>query len=135
MHFLNTAFMFILPCIFGGLGAVCRCAMTKGITRFYESNIPVATLWINCIASFALGVASNLFLALHAILGMNLVFIMVVGFLGGYSTFSTAIFEGAYLVKNRRFKDGIFLIFAELILPFLAATLGYVGTSFIVFLF
>lgn len=129
MNPLYIFMIFVLPCFFGGLGAILRCAMTKKISAIHDSRIPVATLFINCIASFALGVLSNIFMVAATIFGANFVYLMILGFLGGFSTFSTAIFEGVDLIQRKRMKDGIFLLCAELIAPFLSASVGYVASQ------
>lgn len=127
MNSLYIFMVFVLPCFFGGLGAVLRCAMTKKISASHDSRIPVATLFINCVASFALGVVSNVFMVAATIAGANFVYCMILGFLGGFSTFSTAIFEGVDLIQSKRVKDGVFLLASELIAPFLSASVGYVA--------
>ncbi len=129
MNPLYIFMIFVLPCFFGGLGAVLRCVMTKKISASHDSRVPVATLFINCVASFALGVVSNVFMVAATIFGANFVYFMILGFLGGFSTFSTAIFEGVDLIKGKRIKDGIFLLCAELIAPFLSASVGYVASQ------
>lgn len=129
MNPLYIFMIFVFPCFFGGLGAILRCAMTKKISASHDSRIPVATLFINCIASFALGVVSNIFMVAATIFGANFVYLMILGFLGGFSTFSTAIFEGVNLIQRKRMKDGIFLLCAELIAPFLSASVGYVASQ------
>lgn len=126
MNSLYIFMVFVLPCFFGGLGAVLRCAMTKKISASHDSRIPVATLFINCLASFTLGVVANVFMVAVSIFGANFVYLMILGFLGGFSTFSTAIFEGVDLIQRKRIKDGVFLLFAELIVPFFAASVGYI---------
>ncbi len=129
MNPLYIFMIFVLPCFFGGLGAVLRCVMTKKISASHDSRVPVATLFINCVASFALGVVSNVFMVAATIFGANFVYFMILGFLGGFSTFSTAIFEGVDLIRGKRIKDGIFLLCAELIAPFLSASVGYVASQ------
>ena len=129
MNPLYVFTIFVLPCFFGGLGAVLRCAMTKKISASHNSRIPVATLFINCLASFTLGVVANVFMVAVSIFGANFVYLMILGFLGGFSTFSTAIFEGVDLIQRKRMKDGIFLLCAELIAPFLSASVGYVASQ------
>lgn len=129
MNPLYIFMIFVLPCFFGGLGAVLRCVMTKKISASHDSRVPVATLFINCVASFALGVVSNVFMVAATIFGANFVYFIILGFLGGFSTFSTAIFEGVDLIKGKRIKDGIFLLCAELIAPFLSASVGYVASQ------
>ena len=131
MNPLYVFTIFVLPCFFGGLGAVLRCAMTKKISASHDSRIPVATLFINCVASFALGVVSNVFMAAVTIFGANFVYLMILGFLGGFSTFSTAIFEGVDLIQNKKIKDGVFLLSYELIMPFAAASIGYFFSMFV----
>lgn len=129
MNSLYIFIMFVLPCFFGGLGAVLRCAMTKKISTSHVSEVPVATLFINCLASFVLGVVSNVFMVTVTIFGARFVYLMTLGFLGGFSTFSTAIFEGVHLIQSKRIKEGLFLLVAELIAPFLSASVGYVGSQ------
>ena len=121
----------ILSCCFAGFGAVCRFALTKGISSIIKSKVPVATLSINCFASFVLGVAFNVFSVFYSIYFSNFVFVMFVGFLGGFSTFSTAIFEGVDLIQNKKIKDGVFLLSYELIMPFAAASIGYFFSMFV----
>lgn len=133
MNLLYVFTIFVLPCFFGGLGAVLRCAMTKKISASHNSRIPVATLFINCLASFTLGVVANVFMVAVSIFGANFVYLMILGFLGGFSTFSTAIFEGVDLIQKKRIKDGIFLLCAELIAPFLSASIGYVALQILLF--
>lgn len=129
MNYLYVFIMFVLPCFFGGLGAVLRCAMTKKISTSHASEVPVATLFINCLASLVLGVVSNVFMVAVAIFGARFVYLMILGFLGGFSTFSTAIFEGVDLIQSKRIKEGLFLLVAELVAPFLSASVGYVGSQ------
>ncbi|EIK86462.1 fluoride efflux transporter FluC [Gardnerella greenwoodii] len=104
MNPLYVFTIFVLPCFFGGLGAVLRCAMTKKISASHNSRIPVATLFINCLASFTLGVVANVFMVAVSIFGANFVYLMILGFLGGFSTFSTAIFEGVDLIQKKAHK-------------------------------
>lgn len=136
---MNNYFLIptILFCIFGGLGSVCRCVATRKISLIYKNkkNVPVATLFINIAASFALGVATNLILLLSYEIFSVFAVSIVTGFLGGFSTFSTAIFEGVNLIQNKRIKNGIFLLFAELLMPLLAASFGYVGSQILLTLF
>jgi len=133
MNPLYVFTIFVLPCFFGGLGAVLRCAMTKKISASHNIRIPVATLFINCLASFTLGVVANVFMVAVSIFGANFVYLMILGFLGGFSTFSTAIFEGVDLIQKKRIKDGVFLLCAELIAPFLSASIGYVALQILLF--
>jgi CrcB protein len=60
----------------------------------------VGTVIVNVSGSFTLGLVSGLVLAHAAPDGLRLV--VGTGFLGGYTTFSTASFETVRLVEQRR---------------------------------
>ena len=84
----------------GGLGAVAR-FVGEGLVRTRASEaFPVGTVVVNASGSFTLGLVSGLVLAQVAPDGLRLV--VGTGFLGGYTTFSTASFETVRLVEQRR---------------------------------
>jgi fluoride exporter len=84
----------------GALGAVAR-FVVDGLVRTRVSAIfPVGTVIVNVSGSFALGLVTGLVLARAAPDGLRLV--VGTGFLGGYTTFSTASFETVRLVEQRR---------------------------------
>ena len=87
--------LFWLPVVFAGLGAVLRCAISDAIGRVYNHDFPIATLLINAFASFIMGLV--VFLSSSIIYDLTfastIIYTCALGFLGGFSTFSTAILE------------------------------------------
>jgi fluoride exporter len=84
----------------GGLGAVARFVVDGLVRTRVSATFPVGTVLINVSGSFVLGLVSGLVLGHAAPDGLRLV--VGTGFLGGYTTFSTASFETVRLVEQRR---------------------------------
>ena len=91
-------------------------------------DFPIGTTIINVTGSFLLGLVTGLALAhglppeWRAILGT--------GFLGGYTTFSTASYETVRLAQQRRYRAALVNGVGMLVLALAAAGLGPVaGTA------
>lgn len=76
----------------GALGALARYATTIGITKLVPSDFPYATLTVNMVGSFIMGVLVAFFLASGQISNEIKMF-LTVGFLGSFTTFSTFSFD------------------------------------------
>lgn len=95
-----TPLLWLLVCLAGGVGAVARFVFDGAVRARCGSRLPWGTLVINLSGSFALGLVTGIVgahlasPALQAVLGS--------GFLGGYTTFSTASVETVRLLQERR---------------------------------
>lgn len=85
----------------GGLGAVCRFVL-DGIVRLRVEAYPLGTMIINLTGSFLLGLVVGLFSA--GVLPAEWRLIIGTGFLGGYTTFSTASYEAIRLAQQGRWR-------------------------------
>ena len=83
----------------GGVGAVARFMLDGAVRRRWPTDFPFATLVINVTGSFALGVLAGAGAAQR--MGPETLLIAGTGFLGGYTTFSTASLETVRLLHNR----------------------------------
>ena len=86
----------------GGLGTLCRHFVSSQSGRFAGSGFPVGTTVVNLSGSFVIGF-------LWAIVEMssispNLRAFIFIGFLGGYTTFSTYMLENLSLLKGNEIK-------------------------------
>lgn len=108
--------------VFGGLGAVSRFVVDGTIRTVLGRKFPWGTLIINVIGSFILGLLTGL--VLHNEASGNLLLIIGTGFCGGFTTFSTAMFEAVRLIEERRHKALILQIFGTAILSLSAAAVG-----------
>lgn len=103
----------------GGIGAVCRYLLTKGLEN---RGIPIflATLLINVIGSFLIGITMKLAFVLNSLEAF-----ITVGILGGFTTFSTFTFEIIKLMEQGKLLKAITYIISTLLFSILALTIGY----------
>ena len=95
-----NALTILLLGLAGGLGAGTR-FMVDGLVRSrFRTALPVGTIAINITGSFLLGLVAGAVIV-HAA-PVELQAIAGTGFLGGYTTFSTASFETVRLIQSRR---------------------------------
>ena len=80
---------YLLVFLGGGLGALCRYGLARwqGVPRLLEGGFPWGTLWANFLASLLLGV--GLALVSRQQLSREGQLLLLTGFCGGFSTFST----------------------------------------------
>lgn len=102
----------------GGLGAAARFMLDGALTARLPRTLPTATLVVNVLGSFLLGAVTG-WAAAGAVRG-----VLGVGFLGGFTTFSTASVEVVRLMRARRPAAAAGLALAMLMLSLGAAVLG-----------
>lgn len=94
---------FLLLALAGGLGATCRYALDRALTRRRDAG-PIGIFAVNVLASILIGVLAGLGLAgVHSAGGSGaLGMILATGLLGGFSTFSTVAVDSAKLLLARQ---------------------------------
>jgi CrcB protein len=83
----------------GGLGSIVRMGIAGFVQSNFKSIFPVATLCSNIISCIVLAVAVGFF-SEKLIANPNLRMFILVGFCGGFSTFSTFSFETVELMRS-----------------------------------
>ncbi|EFA22320.1 fluoride efflux transporter FluC [Bifidobacterium gallicum] len=114
---------FLLVCCCGGLGAVARFVLNTSIQRWWARVFPLSTFIINILAALCAGIAAAAYF--YNTVDYSTYLLFVTGFLGGFSTFSTAINEMVALIRGRRFVVGMLYMLLTLVLPFLCVCLGW----------
>jgi fluoride exporter len=117
---------FLLVAFGGAVGSVVRFWLGAYVSNRLGTRFPYGTFVINVTASFLIGFILTL-LAAKTGWSPNWRYLISVGFLGGYSTFSTFEYE-----TFRVFQDGEFLIAGlnvvlSVAVGFVSVWLGYIA--------
>jgi len=91
----------VLVALAGGLGAACRFLIDSALAARTRRNFPVGTLVINVTGSFLLGLLVG-WAQQHGPGAEPARAVLGTGFLGGYTTFSTASVELVRLTRAGR---------------------------------
>lgn len=80
----------------GGLGAVLRFVVTSAVDRWTGSGFPFGTLTVNLLGCLSIGVLAATLAGAEGI-REEWRFLLLVGLLGGFTTFSTFAYESVVL--------------------------------------
>jgi CrcB protein len=117
-----TPLLFLALSVAGGLGAVCRFVLDSAIKAQASEAMPWGTITINLTGSFLLGLVVGL--TGGHVLPESVHLIVGTGFLGGYTTFSTASLETVRLLQERRVLPALANGVGVLVVAMLAAGAG-----------
>jgi CrcB protein len=106
------------------LGAILRHFMMVAISRTWMHSFPLATLVINIVGSFILGVLVELF-ALKLSVSQDLKAMLTVGFLSSFTTLSTVALEFALLSSKGQLGTAFLYITLTMLLSVGAVFLGF----------
>lgn len=110
----------------GGFGAVCRYMATAFFAARFGAAFPCGTLFVNVSGSFLMGLIMGLLplLPRGVFLPENLRLLLAVGFLGGFTTFSSFSMETLALLQGANAPYALLNIVANVFLGLLAAWAG-----------
>lgn len=117
----------LLLALAGGLGAVARFVLDGALTAARAWRYPVGTTVVNLSGSFLLGLLAGL--AAGRLLPPAGLLVLGTGFLGGYTTFSTAAYETVRLAEQRRWGAAAAHGVGQVVLATALAALGYLAGS------
>ena len=120
---MSGALTAVLICVAGGVGAALRLILDGAIRARTTSSYPVGTTVINVTGSFLLGLITGL--ATSQLLPLPWQLMIGTGFLGGYTTFSTASFETVRLIEDRRYVAAALNGLGKLLICTAAAAFGF----------
>lgn len=107
----------------GFIGANMRYWLGSGIARMLGSSFPWATGLVNITGALAIGILATLF-ADRAVTNESLRLFLIVGILGGYTTFSSYTMEGVAMMLDGRWGTALAYIIGSNVVGILACALG-----------
>jgi fluoride exporter len=114
---------YLLVMVGGGTGALVRYAAGSAIMARFGGRFPLGTLMINVSGSFSIGFLMTL-LTERFQLDPAWRLLLVIGFLGGYTTFSSFEWETFTAMRDGQFFSGMLNVVSSVTLGYAAVWLG-----------
>ena len=112
---------FLLIGLGGGVGSMCRYWASLFLLN---KSFPLATLLVNIIGSFIIGLVTAYALKSEWFAG-NWKLFFATGICGGFTTFSAFSLENLQLLQQDKYLWSLFYITASIVLSLTATFLGY----------
>ncbi len=112
----------------GFIGSVARYYLSKLNVSINFLSIPVGTLCVNVLGSFAIGFLTGIS-EKSVIMTVEMRMLLMVGLCGGFTTFSSFTSENLMLIHSGQYFSMILYTVFSLILSFSAVYLGYASTT------
>ena len=93
MTFVNTPQAWLLIALMGALGTLCRYALGRWVLNMTGGTFPWGTFAVNAIGCLLIGVIAGS-IEKEALVSPVVRLALIVGFLGGFTTFSSFALEG-----------------------------------------
>ena len=113
---------YLLILVGGGVGSLARYLAGNAIMVRYAGRFPLGTLFVNLTGSFLIGLIMTL-LSERFTSGQYLRPLLVIGFLGGYTTFSSFEWETYFALREDGLWTGLVNVIGSV-------TLGYAAVRF-----
>ena len=101
--------------LFGGTGTLMRFGISNYTQTLVGRTFPLSTLVVNCLGAFIFGLIWSL-ASEKGVLSPQLSSVILIGFAGAFTTFSTFSFETIQLFKNDHIWLGLTNVFLNNIL-------------------
>jgi fluoride exporter len=113
----------------GSIGAISRFAISSWLVAVPD-RFPWATFWINSLGCLIAG-ALYVLIVDKQLIPMSWRPLLVVGFLGAFTTFSTFSVEALTLWLGQHYGLAIAYVLASLVVSLLAVWVGYCTSQFV----
>jgi CrcB protein len=105
----------------GALGSICRYAIALGTKKYFQLSFPMGTFIVNIIGCLLIGLLMGYFSKNNQ---DSLKLILITGFCGGFTTFSSFAAENIVLIQQNQIGTAVLYIMGSIILGLLVVWLG-----------
>jgi CrcB protein len=105
-------------------GALCRYYLGLGVGHLLGTALPYSTLFVNITGCFVMGLLATLSLGQVISLHPDLRLLLLTGFLGSYTTFSSYELDSAKLLSQRDLQADLIYWTGSMLLGFIGLQLG-----------
>lgn len=126
LRFKNKDYMFklmLLAGIGGFFGTCCRYLTNRLYITYFKTSLPLATFTVNILGCFILGLILGL-MNKAGVVSPKINAFLVVGFCGGFTTFSTFSNESFSLIINGQPLTSVLYMAGSMIIGLIAVWLG-----------
>lgn len=110
----------------GGVGAIFRFFISRLSQGIFGFTFPYGTLIVNIIGAFLIGFLSLVIFDRVTFWGQELRALLIIGLLGGFTTFSSFSFESVELWRNGEIIKTFFYIILSVVLCLVATWAGMI---------
>jgi CrcB protein len=119
---------YLLIALFGAFGTVARFSVVQITPKIFQSTFPIGTLVVNLLGCFLIGLFSGILNTKFISIDENFKNYITIGFLGGFTTFSSFSQDFFNLVNNSNYLLAFIYIFISV---FFGLLMFYLGDKFI----
>ncbi|HEY0528680.1 MAG TPA: fluoride efflux transporter CrcB [Gemmatimonadaceae bacterium] len=112
----------LLIAVGGAIGSVARYIVGRAVQGLSGSGFPIGTLAVNIVGCFLIGVFVRFLLNMQT--SPELRALLVVGFCGGFTTFSTFSYEAVGLIEGGDYARAASYVVASVVICILATFAG-----------
>jgi CrcB protein len=118
---------YLLVAAGGALGSVARYALDGFVLRLASPMFPSGTFVVNVVGCLIFGIIIALAETRSVLTPTGRVFLLI-GLLGGFTTFSTYTFETFQLVRSGEYARGLLNALGQVLVAYLALWAGFAAT-------
>ncbi|MEI6170218.1 MAG: fluoride efflux transporter CrcB [Pseudomonadota bacterium] len=119
---------YLLIALFGAFGTVARFSVIQITPKVFQTVFPIGTIIVNLLGCFLIGLVSGILDTKFISIDENFKNYITIGFLGGFTTFSSFSQDFFNLINNSSYLLAFGYIFVSV---FFGLLMFYIGDKFI----
>ena len=119
---------YLLIALFGAFGTVARFSVIQITPKVFQTVFPIGTIIVNLLGCFLIGLVSGILDTKFISIDENFKNYITIGFLGGFTTFSSFSQDFYNLINNSSYLLAFGYIFVSV---FFGLLMFYIGDKFI----